>query len=298
VAARTYSVGLNFGADNAAGGINSALAPTDSAGVPGAKQKFWNNLNANNGSSTGTTIVADQGGVSKDTATTVTWAANGTWTTFGNGELNNYMSGADFTLMHGFLDTGDATRTTVRIENIATNLTAGGYDVYVYIQGGIAARGGGYRITDPTSGAVIKDYVYGRSQAGLREYQPVMDGTSITNWGAGNYIVFRGLNAPAIQVEGTTTDGIGTAGLARAVTTPRAPINAVQLVAPGTAPVVTTPTVALKKVAAGYEIQYTGTLQHSDTANTGYTDVPGATQGGGTFVMPTTGVKKFYRSRN
>jgi hypothetical protein len=160
VAQRSYSIGLNFGSDNMAGEINSSLQPTDEAGVPGAKQKFWNNL-AGATEAAPQTLVADKAGVSTPTPTTVTWSSAGTWTTLGNGETNNVLKGADFTLMHGYLDTGAATTTDVTIRSVADELATNTYDVYVYYAGGIAPKGGGYRIVDADNPAtVIKDYIY------------------------------------------------------------------------------------------------------------------------------------------
>ena len=65
----------------------------------------------------------------------------------------------NLTLLTGYLDTGDATTTTVTIEGIPDSLYAGnGYDVYIYALGGVPGRGGGYRILS-SSGTVLKPYV-------------------------------------------------------------------------------------------------------------------------------------------
>ena len=61
--------------------------------------------------------------------------------------------------MLGYLDTGNATTTSVTITNVPTELTSNGYDVYVYAMGGVGGRCGAYRVLDAASQAVIKVYV-------------------------------------------------------------------------------------------------------------------------------------------
>ena len=75
--------------------------------------------------------------------------------------------------------------------------------------------------------------------------------------------------------------------------TPRAPINAIQFVAPSGLldAVVVTPTVSID--ATG-KITYKGTLQSSDKLDGTYSDVSGATS---PFSVPGTGAQKFYRTR-
>jgi hypothetical protein len=297
VAQRNYSIGLNFGADNEGGTAptTSSLLATEVAGVPGAAQKNWNNLNT--AAATMANLVADQNGTAQNTTATVTWNSPNTWTSEGDGEINDVFTNApDHTLMHAYLDTGAATTTTVKIDNIPTNLTtnANGYDVYVYINGGVPAKGGGYRIVDgANTNTVLKGYVYARIQGRIPFYQPVQDNTSLTNFGAGNYIVFRGLTAASIQIEATTADGIGDAALVRGITNPRAPITAVQLVGPGTGSGGTTPTISISTVAGVTKITFTGTLTSSTTANGTYTAVPGATS---PYTVNTGTGSTFYRS--
>jgi hypothetical protein len=138
--------------------------------------------------------------------------------------------------MLGYLDTGDATTSKVQIVNIPAKLTEKGYDVYVYANGGVGGRGGSYRIWDAATGKVIRDSIRAQSPTNLATYVEVPTNLGATNngagalsFGAGNYLVFRGLTAPAIILEarsGTRASGIGFGS------PPRAPINAVQLVAP------------------------------------------------------------------
>jgi hypothetical protein len=297
VAQRTYSIGLNFGADRQGDQVptTSSLLATEVAGVPGAAQKNWNNLNT--AAASQANLVADQNGTAQNTTATVTWNSAGLWTAEGDNEINDVFTNApDHTLMHAYLDSGAATTSTVKIDNIPVNLTtnANGYDVYVYFNGGVPAKGGGYRIVDGAdTNSVVKDYVYARVQGRIPFYQPVVDNTSLTNFGAGNYIVFRGVKAASIQIEATTDHGIGDAGLVRGITNPRAPISAVQLVAPGTGSVVTTPTIGINTVNGVTTITFTGRLTSSATANGTYTDVPGATS---PYTVNTGTGSTFYRS--
>ena len=96
-----------------------------------------------------------------------------------------------------------------------------GYDVYVYMLG-TSGRGGGYRILDGNTLEVLKDYLLGDIAPDTTEYvrDPGLNHTDI-----GNYLVFRGLTASAIEIQSTAGGGLGAgSGL-------RAPINAIQLVA-------------------------------------------------------------------
>jgi hypothetical protein len=125
----------------------------------------------------------------------------------------------------GYLDTGDPTTTTVTISGIPESLTGSqyGYDVYVYALGGVAGRGGAYQVVNPTSGTAIRGYITAQSPVNPSTYTMVAP-TTPPAYAEGTYIVFPGLTAADIRIEGTTADpwGIGSPN--------RAPINAVQLV--------------------------------------------------------------------
>jgi hypothetical protein len=291
VAKRDYSIGLNFGADeypNSPGA--AALAPTTVAGVPGVKQARWNNLSGASGSAQN--MVADAAGAAESTTVTVVFASNNTWSTTGRGEENNkFTSAPDSTLMIGYLDSGAATTTTVTINNLPSKLTTGGYDVYVYFLGGYGNKGGGYRILDATTGSVLKGYIYAKCAVNPTDYLRVPDNTTTNNYGVGNYMVFTGLKAANIIVEATTAGGLG-------VTTPgqgdpRAPINAIQLVAPTIAPPVTPPALGLVRTPTGITLTFEGTLQSADAITGPWTDVAGSSP---LTVAPTAAVK-FYRAK-
>ena len=199
-------------------------------------QANWNNLNGANG--TNNTIVADSGGAPVPTTVSVVWDSNGTWASTGVGEENNkFPAGANRILMTGYLDTGAATTSHVTITNIPVELTSTGYDVYAYLLGGIPNKGGGYRILDAASKAVIKDYVLANASSNATYFVEVPQNLAAGVHGVGDYIVFRGLTASGITIEATTVAPYGTA--AAGVGDPRAPLNAVQLV-PAAAPVTDT----------------------------------------------------------
>jgi len=133
----TYSIGLNFGADEASGSNSGTLAAKDVAGVPSVAQANWNNLRLATGSGT---VIADAYGVPQATAMTGVWSSANTWSSTGRGEENNALAGADKVLMTGYLDTGAPSTTTVKIAGIPDQLYGDGYDVYVYALGGVEAR--------------------------------------------------------------------------------------------------------------------------------------------------------------
>lgn len=215
-------IGLSFGANEVNGNLTNSTAVV---GVPGVAQANWNNLTGANG--TNTTVVADSGGSSQSTGVRVQWASNGTWAIASRGEPNgtNFAVGTpNHTLMEGYLDTGNTTTTSVSISGVPSQLSGKGYDVYVYALGGVAGRGGAYRILDTASGQVLKDYVLAQSPFRPDTFIQVPTNLAPLQYGAGNYIVFSGLTSSAITLEATTAVPFGFSG------TPRAPVNAVQLV--------------------------------------------------------------------
>lgn len=288
--AGVYSIGLNFGADEPNGAGTATLSATDKAGAPGVAQSNWNNLTTLSGSETGT-IVANAGGSSAATSVQVDWTSNNTWSSTGRGEENNQFTGPDLALMTGYLDTGNATTTSVTISGLPSDLTGGGYDVYVYALGGVAGgRAGGYRILDAGTKAVLKDYVRGTSSDNPADYVQVPASVAGGGPGLGNYLLFTGLSASSIIIEATTESGQAGGG------TPRAPINAIQLVSPTSAPPSTGGgAISAARTATGLRLTFEGTLQSADTVAGPYTDVTGAASP--LDVVPS-GSAKFYRAKN
>ncbi|MCP4743651.1 MAG: LamG domain-containing protein, partial [Actinomycetales bacterium] len=210
VSSAPYSVGLNFGADAPDGSGAGAMEAGASAGLAGIAQSNWNSLADAAGSSDA--VVANDGSSS---GITVEWASNNTWSSTGWGEENNGFEGGDRTMMTGYLDTGNATTSTVAISDIPDELSS--YDVIVYALGGVAFRGGLYWVED-SEGNVLTARKAGDSDQNPTGY---VEDPGVDHSDSGNYLVFSGLSAANIVVVGSTVDDPGI----------RAPINGVQLVA-------------------------------------------------------------------
>ena len=248
--AGVYSIGMNFGAseplvsghlvDPNDSTVLAGLAPNDVAGLAAIAQADWNNMvdlndRANtgaNGTMTGVQVF-NKGSFDTSSDTYVEWHSNGTWTSTATGTVhtennNNFPAGSnDRILMTAYLDTGNATTTRITVTNLPGIYSTNGYDVYVYALGGVSGRGGAYRITD-LAGNVIKQYQFGDSPASANPTVYVQD-PGVSHSDTGNYLKFSGLVARDIIIEATTENGLGLSG------TPRAPVNAVQLVAGNTA---------------------------------------------------------------
>jgi hypothetical protein len=213
-AVNQFSIGLNFGADDANNGtFPRALNPTDVAGLAAVAQANWNNLSSGGQTSGSGAGLADNSG--NATSVGITW--NSTLPTYSSGGNNMFVTTNDHILMMGYLDNGGTA--TVTITNIPSQLTTGGYDVYVYALFDTANRGGNYSIVDGLNTSTV-----------LRGPRPLNSDANPTNYvqavGAGtvqtgNYMVFRSLTNANIQLQAVATN-TGTA---------RAPIGAVQLVA-------------------------------------------------------------------
>ncbi len=288
---RSYSIGLHFGADEPNGANGSIVASNAIAGVPSVMQANWNNLKLASGTNVVNIVADNLDNTSSTTLVSVSYSAANTWASMGRSEANNaFPPGPDQELMLGYLDTASAGTTTVTISNLPPILTANGYSVYVYALGGVdSGRSGGYRILDAGTGAVLKDYVFATGTSNAVGYVQAPVSVNPAAPGVGNYIVFSGLTASNITIQATTDHGLGGSG------TPRAPINAIQLVAP---PAFFGPpadlAVSISVAPTGLMIRFTGTLQSADQVKGPWTDVPGTSP---LTITPSAGMK-FYRSRN
>jgi hypothetical protein len=122
--------------------------------------------------------------------------------------------------------TGAATPTLVTLRNLPAELTTGGYHVYVYSMGGARAnRGGSIRILD-TNGLVLKPYQLHTDAIGTTTYVKDPGLSHTVNGDSGNYHVFTNVAGSDIVIEATI-------GVNPNTGTPRASINAVQLVSAG-----------------------------------------------------------------
>jgi hypothetical protein len=279
---QTYSIGMNFGGNENSG----IMGPREIAGVNAVAQGNWNNLSGNNSETSGAVALAgESAGNRVNTSATVEWAGSpNTWASTGRGEENNAFIGSDRSLLTGFLDTGNATTTTVTVNGIPSQLTSGKYDVVLYSVGGVPDRGGAFRVTD-ANGNELSGYQVILANANPTNHVLLANPTPLTP-SYGTYVVFKGLSASSIIVHATTENGLGQSG------TPRAPINAIQLVAPsGLLNPAVNPTIAFD---AQGRLVYQGTLQSSATFNGTYTDVSGATS---PYTVNPSGAAGFFRTR-
>jgi hypothetical protein len=221
------SIGFNF-----IGGRAAAAEPdghteddgiaTGVAGVPSVAQGNWNNLAGPTGTAAAGTLVG-KGGQSV-AGTTLTWTSANSWT------INTAdAADSDAALMKGYLDTTNTSSTVVSVANLPAEWSE--YDVYVYLDGDAnAGRAGNYTITtalDGTRTATVADTAnWNVAAAGgtySRANENASDLTTTPGFTAGNYLVFTGLTDPNFTL---TAQG----SLAGA-SPPRAPINAIQVVA-------------------------------------------------------------------
>ena len=130
---------------------------------------------------------------------------------------NNTATGENRDLMAGYLDTAGlgGTGVSISLTGLPTSLTQFGCDVYVYIQGGVAARGGTYTLganspyhegTGPFSGTFLED-----TNPAPPPSPEIVDS---------NYLVFRNVTGNGFDLIGTPTNG----------NPARAPVNAIEIV--------------------------------------------------------------------
>ncbi|MDG2385712.1 MAG: PEP-CTERM sorting domain-containing protein [Pirellulaceae bacterium] len=207
------SIGLNFGADEPNGGLEGVIEGP--AGVVGTAN--WNNLEL--AGDIYEDVFIDANGTEVGTGVEVEWASNNTWSSDGRGEANNSApAGNDRALMLGYLDTSDTSITEVSISNLPSELSSG-FDVFVYVQGGVNGRGGTYTLS--AGGVTV-------AQDNLQTGP--FDGTYIEGE-EGNYLVFPGLSGDSLTVEAQAT----TPDLFRAA------LNGIEICAPGACLALPTP---------------------------------------------------------
>ena len=194
-------------------GTEQPVAGTTVDGAAGVLNTVrWNNF-AGASQTAPQTLNIDLNSGSVASTATVIWNSNNTWSSTGLGEENNTAAGDNRDLMAGYLDTTDVTVTTVNVTGLNSAGFNLGYDVYVYIQGGVNGRGGDYTIGSTTihhdtSAAFNGTFIQDTTAVG-----PDTDGS--------NYIVFRNVTGDAFQISATPTVGAPF----------RAPLNAIEVVA-------------------------------------------------------------------
>jgi hypothetical protein len=199
------SIGIKFAVDEPliGGGSDETSEVEGPAGV--LRTATWNNFELNIGGPED--LSADVNGEVVETNATVEWISANTWSSDGRtGEdLNDADPGPDRNLMLGYLDTDADNPAIVIVEDLDETFTADGYDVYVYILGGVTGRGGDYTIGDVTFAHDVLDFFDGTYVDGVE----------------GNYLVFENLTSSGFELEALPTRGA----------TRRAPINAIEIVA-------------------------------------------------------------------
>jgi len=207
----TYTATFTLGNSSSALSINFVgggpkgnpigLATTESAGLISTSN--WNNAASNAGN---LSALKDDRGVA--TTAAVSWSAHGTWSTAITETAGNAR------MMKGYLNTSNATTTTVSVSGIPAAYTANGYDVYVYMDG------------DNTGATRKANFTIGSTTVASTDSAGVdFNGNFIRSIGdtPGNYVLFSGLNGNSFVL--TATPGASTDA------SPRAAIDGIQIVA-------------------------------------------------------------------
>ena len=181
-------------------GNGTQMGGSESAGV--VAETNWNNAAGNSGSLSLNDFTGTPCGAS------LTWSANGVYNTGVSDTAGNNR------MMRNYLDTGNATTTTVTVGWLPPN--TGGWNVYVYFDGSNPeTRKGSYTI----SGTGITT----TSIAGIDTANTDFSGTFVqASNSAGNYVRFSIPNVSGFTVSATpVANGAGTL---------RAPVNGIQII--------------------------------------------------------------------
>jgi hypothetical protein len=222
------TISIAFARDEPPGSPGCMLASTDAAGAAPFTTANWNNTMG--AADTLPALVRDTNGVAAITTASVTWTCIGTWSTESfppaRSEFNNSFTGADESLMTGYLDTTDLAGgglTTIMITGLPADMAAG-YSVVIYTLGGVVNRPAAYFVNDaamakpkfvvPGGNTTYKHPYNGMYVQALGD-DPDFGATGSTN-DFGNYVVFTGMTGDATIMAQPQTF--------------RAVINAVQIV--------------------------------------------------------------------
>lgn len=194
-------ISLDFVGGSATNGTPAAMAASEVAGVVAASN--WNAATANQGS-----LSALKNSAGQSTTASTTWTCLNTSST----EISE--SAGNMRMMKGYLSGNNTSLTQVQISGLPSSFTSGGYDVYVYTDG-----------INPTA-TRTGDFVIGSSTLRATDEQNLNFEGKFVQAGSsevGDYVVFTNLTANSFTlnaVPGVSTD-----------TTPRAPLNGLQIVA-------------------------------------------------------------------
>ncbi len=209
--ARAKSIAIDFGVS-----VQSAMGPTEVAGV--VSQSNWNSFGGATGSQGS---LLDNSGSA--TSTSVSWTSNGLYQVQ-DGQTD---TPGNQRMMYGYLDTDNATTTSVSVSGIPSSFLANGYDVYVYFDGSNGAdnRTGQYTLVPSIGSSLTK---YGRDAGNtfyngtFVEANSTVAPTTVTSAPAGNYIHFSALIAGGFTLNAIPSLGEGFQ---------RAPVNGIEIVA-------------------------------------------------------------------
>lgn len=193
------ALSIDFHGGSATNGTPDVMGASEFAGwVPEAS---WND--APGASGTANNLILNNGSV---TTASVDWVANGTSST------PIVEQPGDSRMMKGYLTTPGGTASYVEVSGLPASIVNAGFDVYVYSDSDniSSSKTGMY-----TLGAVTQSLI---GQAGITYSGQYFQ----NNNGAGNYVVFKGVNASSFTITATPSPADGTAG--------NAPINGVQIV--------------------------------------------------------------------
>jgi hypothetical protein len=216
------SIGIDFGfgANGSADPDPSAMALSEVAGV--VPQANWNSF-------TGLSDTVGQpllNGSGILTGATATWICNNLWDTSANGGTD---VAGNARMMMGYLDTTDATVTSVVISNLPVAFTLSGYSVIVYYDGenGTDQRVGQYSIGGtPLYGRDAATVFPGTFTQGQTTTAPTgaqdNNAAGANSVPAGNYLIFDPVNTASFTLTAQASVSAGT--------TNRAPINGIQIV--------------------------------------------------------------------
>jgi hypothetical protein len=171
----------------------------------------WNNFSGPN-QATPQLLTVDLNSGSIASTATIVWSSNNTWSSTGLGEENNTGTGNNGDLMAGYLDTGGlgGVGVTINVTGLNASGFSLGYDVYVYIQGGVNGRGGDYVL-----GGVTNSHTGDSPFTGTFLEDNDLPGTPAGS----NYIVFRNVIGDGFMLTGTPLIG----------NPARAPVNAIEI---------------------------------------------------------------------
>lgn len=192
---------IDYVGGSATNGTPAAMGTTEVSGVVAVAN--WNAARANQGNLNG--LVANGG---------ATTGVNTSWTCLNTSSTEIAEAAGNARMMKGYLSGNNTSLTQVQVSNIPSSFTSAGYDVYVYTDG-----------INPTA-TRTGDFVIGNTTLrATDELNLNYDGTFVKAGSSevGNYVVFTNLtgsNFTLNAVPGVSTD-----------TTPRAPLNGIQIVA-------------------------------------------------------------------